>query len=201
MKKHFLFFVVLFVPSLIFSQDLISFKNGEVIYDCKIIKEDSLTVYYQYTLNGKNISTSANKDQIQKCFYGDYSQISFSNNSFEFYQNKLRKYIKIQKRGKGFAISGGLLTLTGIVLYSTANKEYKSDNSFFGGSTYVDKVSTSGVIGECFIIAGIPMLTMGIIFNSVGSKNILKYQNKLRYFSFDINCKPHQQGFTISYCF
>lgn len=57
-------FILLLSPIIANSQDLIVLRNGEKI-DCKIIKIDSLKIYYDFQRGERTISSFVNKNEIR----------------------------------------------------------------------------------------------------------------------------------------
>ena len=83
------------IPFLIFSQDLIIKKSGEIV-NCKITKEDSINVYLNMRINGRLISTYISKDQIKEFQYLIKMRVIYVVNAFInvlycFYQLKSLK--------------------------------------------------------------------------------------------------------------
>lgn len=63
-KRKILLALILFIPSFIYSQDLIILKNGKQI-DCKITKIDSTVVYYEFQKGERKLSSFVDKSDMR----------------------------------------------------------------------------------------------------------------------------------------
>ena len=63
MKKSVLLMLVL-LPFLAGAQDIITFRNGDIL-NCKILKTDSLSIYYSFHKSDRNIESFLRKDEIR----------------------------------------------------------------------------------------------------------------------------------------
>ena len=63
-KRKILLALIFFIPSFIYSQDLIVLRNGEQI-DCKITKIDSVAVYYDFQKGERIISSFVDKSEMR----------------------------------------------------------------------------------------------------------------------------------------
>ncbi|MDA3891971.1 MAG: hypothetical protein PF517_09955 [Salinivirgaceae bacterium] len=64
MKKGLLIIFIVFVPFLMYSQDLIIRSNGK-IFECKIEKEDGVNLYFSFQQNGQKLNSIIAKNKIQ----------------------------------------------------------------------------------------------------------------------------------------
>ena len=69
MKKLCLLIFVICIFLSAKSQDLIIMKNGQKIENCKITKEDSLKIYFEFENKGRFISTYTEKEKIERYQY------------------------------------------------------------------------------------------------------------------------------------
>ena len=65
-KRKVLLTLLFFIPSFIYSQDLIILRNGEQI-NCKITKIDSTVVYYDFQKGERILSSFIDKGEI-RCY-------------------------------------------------------------------------------------------------------------------------------------
>lgn len=203
-KKQLFFLVVFMIPMFAFTQDLVTLKNGKTYYDCKITKEDSVYVYFQFKKNGSILSTYASKDQIESYKYGNLNQsvLSEQPSDNELYQYKINKYSKMRNTGTVLGVGGGILTVVGIVLVSNADWDQQTTSDEYGNTnSNYNTTSGSGIAGVFCIVGGVSIGTVGIIIGTIGSKSVKKYQAKMKNVSFNFNCTPKQQGFVLSYRF
>jgi hypothetical protein len=211
MKKQFFVIIMMLIPASAFSQDIIILKSSQRFDNCKIIKEDSLNVYFQFKNDGyRMIDTFANKKVIQDYHYGKKEEsvipasILENENSKELYKMKIYKFAKLKNTGMALGIGGGVLTMVGIILVSNASwKEVQTNNSmgYNTNNTSYETNDANGIVGILMIFNGVPIGITGIILGTIGSKNVKKYQEKLNNISFNVICKPQQQGLSMSYRF
>lgn len=71
-NKLLLFVIALVYCAFAFSQDLVVLKNGQRYENCKITKEDSVDLYFEFQQNGQTISTHGSKDMIESYQYNLY---------------------------------------------------------------------------------------------------------------------------------
>ena len=62
--KRLFFVLIIFIPSISFSQDLIKLRNGENI-NCKITKDDGGILYYNFQKGDRELSSYVNKSDIR----------------------------------------------------------------------------------------------------------------------------------------
>jgi hypothetical protein len=72
MKKFLLFFYIISVSSLCFSQDMILRKNGNTI-ECNVLRVDSVNVHFKMQRGGVEVETLLAMDEVEKILYeGDF---------------------------------------------------------------------------------------------------------------------------------
>jgi hypothetical protein len=113
MRTFLLLLLLTTISLVVHSQDIIHRTNGDKV-ECRITKEDSITVYFTIIVKGSFISTSLNWDQIAEITYDtteiiyDTNRPTFANDTIEvvkvfggvaFYQNnyglKMKEVIPI----------------------------------------------------------------------------------------------------------
>jgi hypothetical protein len=206
MKKQFFVIIILFVSTIAFSQDLIILKNDLRFENCKIIKEDSVNVYFKYIKEGIEIDTFTEKAKIQDYRYGKSTDniiqqsILEHKTRSEFYHSRVQKYTQLKKTGTILGIGGGVFAATGILLASSADWQKVQSNGYSTNTTYETK-DAGGFIGVLITVAGASVGITGIILASIGSRNAKKYQEKLNHISLNVICRPQQQGLSLTYRF
>ena len=68
MKKYNILLLILIAPILAISQDVIIAKNG-TYFKCKIIKEDSIKVFYETKVKNRPLNGSMNMSDVKKIIY------------------------------------------------------------------------------------------------------------------------------------
>ena len=113
-----------------------------------------------------------------------------------FYTAKAEKYRRMKKTGATLTVTGGILTVVGIVVLS--NSSYESYSS--PGYSYSTSSGNPG-LGVAAFLLGTGGLGAGIPLWIVGSKSERKYNQKLEGVSAGIRLSPQQAGLTLRYSF
>lgn len=115
----------------------------------------------------------------------------------ELYSRKITTYSKMRKVGLGLGLAGGVLTVAGVSLVSSADWETTS----YGGSTSTTTTDSEGVAGLLMLVVGVPLAVTGIVLGSIGSAKVKSYSKKLNGLSFNIDYTPHRKGVILTYRF
>ncbi len=102
----------------------------------------------------------------------------------------------MKNAGTALGITGGLLTVTGIVLVSGADWQKQS----YGAANYTT-TDSKGVVGILSIVVGVPMAVTGTVLGSIGSRKMKQYQQKLDGLSFNLLYTPRQREVVLTYRF
>jgi len=94
----------------------------------------------------------------------------------ELCTQKIEQYTKLKKTGTILGITGGVLTMAGIVAVKNADWETET----YDNETNVHTKDGSGILGVGAMVIGIPMTITGIVLGSVGSKKIKQYKGRLK---------------------
>ena len=114
-------------------------------------------------------------------------------------EQKIEHYTKMKKTGTGLTIAGGVLTIVGIALASSAN--YQTTTNGYGQQTYTSN-DPNAVGGVLCLLGGLGMAGAGIPLWAVGSSRVKKYTAQLNTVSLNLKLTPSGQagvGFTYSF--
>ena len=112
MKNVLLLIITLSIPFYVFSQDLIIKSNGDKL-DCKILKEDSLKLYFAFRKNGYNINTFISKNEIRSYSYKYRQNGNFFKDSIDNKSDKKNAITIGILEGGGSLVGADLETLLG----------------------------------------------------------------------------------------
>ncbi|MBX2968018.1 MAG: hypothetical protein KF803_01495 [Cyclobacteriaceae bacterium] len=132
------------------------------------------------------------------CFLAFMAIESFGqqNQDKMFYAAKAEKYRRMRKTGTTLTVTGGILTVVGLVTLSNSSYEVYSS----GGTTYKTSTGNPG-LGVAAYLLGAGGLGAGIPLWIVGSKSERKYNQKLEGITAGIRLSPQQAGLTLRYRF
>jgi hypothetical protein len=103
--------------------------------------------------------------------------------------------LKMRNVGRGLTIGGGVLLISGLIVFSSADETYYSSYSTPNG-TY-EEGDPKAAIGILMITGGVGMTVPGIILWSKGAKKYRRYQERQEIAS--VKFKP--QGISLQYRF
>ena len=204
MKKQLILVIVFFLPVVSYAQNFnfsdFTIRNG------KSVNQSGQSIYFQSNVNANGSLAKNEMNRSDKLGFNNNTAVLLSlwddRDTKEFYKSKITKFTKMKKTGTVLAISGGVLTVAGIVMASNANwREQDNSNNYYSNSNQTYTTDADGVFGVLFIMAGVSMCTTGIILHTIGSKNIKRYTAKLNAVSINTIYRPQVKGLTLTYHF
>lgn len=185
--KQVIFFIVfaVLISHQAFSQDKIIKNNGDKI-ECKILNQDSTSVYFSTEVNGRNVNTFMNKSQIQSIEYHEEQPVDPS-------------YLNGNSLGLGMGLDYGGFGVNALF--------YPSSNlGFFVGAGYaVIGISFNGGIKYRFISKEKFRVFVPYVEAMYGYNAVIAVKNKNEYNKFfygptlglglDIKFKPQRKGY------
>ncbi len=136
------------------------------------------------------LATAGNSDETRKTISGRYITQSQA-------EAKVRHYTEVKRRGKRRSIIGGALTLTGIILVASAEKE--TTTTQYGSETKTN--DPAGVVGGVMLLPGIPIMIGGLVQLGVGTSKIEEYSNLFSNSSASIIIGEDKLGLSYTYSF
>jgi hypothetical protein len=114
--------------------------------------------------------------------------------SASYYNLKLNEYGKIERKGKGLTIAGGIVALTGAAALSVGLIEYsKTGESGWGaGPAFI-----GGTVGSAGLILMIP----GAIYWGIGSSKVKRLRLEMEMTKTGFYYNPLSTGITIAFRF
>lgn len=183
--------LLLLFPALLFSQQVIKFKNGNV-YEVKIISKNSDSVKYEMS-NAPGMVFSAGMNQIESIWVqSKIIQGKPSMPDSEYYAEKISG--ARTKVAVGSVLIGvGVLAAGGGLLIKVERDEYDHPNSA--------KDVRNQALKTVLIVLGSAVTVTGITLAAVGGSSEKKYRDKMNKLSLDFKCSPSMTGLAIRYHF
>lgn len=113
------------------------------------------------------------------------------------YERKVASYTKMKRVGTSLGLAGGVLTVSGIALVSSANWETHTYN----GNTSTTTTDSEGITGLLMLVVGVPLAVTGIVLGTIGARKTKSYQERLNKLSFNLDCSPNKTGVAFTYRF
>lgn len=175
----------------LYSQQVIKFKNGQE-YKVFIVYQTKDTLRY-YLPSEDNLIRTVLMDQVESIRMETPSISSARDTTFLLLKDKTYlRYRHNINTGMGLAAGGGVVTVVGIVLLSSA--QLKGED--LGFSYFTEKFS--GLILTCL---GGGLLLTGAILAITASVNMQDYKSNHHGFSFDVKYNPNFKGVSLVYRF
>lgn len=114
------------------------------------------------------------------------------------FAEKIATYTKMKKVGVGLGLAGGVLSISGALLVSSADWETTTG---YNGTTNKTTTDSEGVTGLLMLVVGIPLAATGIVLGSIGSHKVKSYQQKLDRLSVKVDYGWHNRGLVLTYRF
>lgn len=115
----------------------------------------------------------------------------------ELYSRKFQSYTKMKKTGIGLGLAGGVLTVAGALMISSADWETTTSN----GSTNVTTDDSEGAAGLAMVIIGVPLSVTGTVLGLIGGAKANSYRRKLEGLSVNVNYGQNHRGLALVYRF
>ena len=178
MKKRLLLLIVLIIPFYVFSQDLIVRKNGTV-FNCKITKEDSLSVYFTILKDGNHIDSYLNKSDIISYKYNHYTQ---NQNDV---LNQIKELASDQKKAEEQSKR--------LEKKKASDQREASDQENVVSQDLI--ICKNGKVIDCKITK---VDSLAVYFNLIGDDNIKSYINRSDIKGFEYNYKQYKDQYKSS---
>lgn len=115
----------------------------------------------------------------------------------DLYQEKAERYKGMKRTGFTLAGIGGVSSIIGIAMMSSADWNQESN----GHQTNYTTEDGSGVGGLLLTAIGIPITVTGFILGGIGSKKEKEYRSKLNNLSFNVIPTSRSTSFRLAYTF
>ena len=184
--------LLVFCPTVLFSQQIIKFKSGKVC-EVKILRQSSDTLFYQL-ISEPEITRGiliAQMDSIYSSRNEYYGKLS--SKEMELYEKKINHY-------RITTAIGGVLGLGGVAIIAAgASMKTEAENPNSWAAPLETAGNTAGKTAA--IVAGSLVTLAGITVMIVSSSKLQKYKDKLQNLSVDLKWSPSVKGITLTYKF
>lgn len=114
------------------------------------------------------------------------------------FENKVESFSRMKKTGSTLGFIGGGLTITGIILVSSA--DWSEETDIYGNTQYQTN-DAGGPLGILALCTGVPLAITGIVLNSVGNRKMKEYSRKLENIDMSYFQHGQQKGVSLSITF